>query len=297
MSGCTVIRPNTRQSYAMGVKGIIFAEPTQDFGRLLQSLDPVTSVLVDICYGNLSFQGFKGSRFRGVDWPSLLRIAAIIGGTNPDLSGDMPFSKRHHASVCQKFGGRNPMDGVKTVFIHGLYGCSVLLDWYSQGLASCAEKKDVLAFQRSYDAMLIGMLRQIFRVSKRGISVWFTVPLKPGTSRLRQGACLVPDIDQPKLLQELTCLSDLIVSQTDVWRDGIAHTVLVTDPLNKWELPAKSAAAFGLAALEPPDLAELIRKVSAQSVPESECLEGFNPLDQAISMGCECLEGGFCNMA
>lgn len=258
----------------MGVKGVIFADPTQDLGCLVQSLDPEKSALVDVCYGNLFLQNFTGSYFRGSDWASLVRIAAIIGGTNPDLSGDMPFSKHHFASVCQEIGGRNPMDGVETVFVHGLYGLSVLLDWYSQGAAVVTGKEDNSALQKSHDAMLIGMLRQIFRVTKRGISVWFTVPLKPEFNRLSQCDCLVPDIDQPKLLQELTCLSDLIVSQTDVWKDGVAHTVLVTDPRNKWGLPAKSAAAFGLAPLEPPDLSELRRKIMQNPHNHSGALKG-----------------------
>ncbi|MEO5335047.1 MAG: hypothetical protein H7839_23795, partial [Magnetococcus sp. YQC-5] len=48
----------------------------------------------------------------------------------------------------------------------------------------------------------------------------------------------------------------------------------------------------GLTNSDSLDLAELIDKtVLSKMLARKWCLEGFNPLDQAISMGCECLEG------
>ncbi|MBF0341051.1 MAG: hypothetical protein HQL95_08845 [Magnetococcales bacterium] len=54
----------------------------------------------------------------------------------------------------------------------------------------------------------------------------------------------------------------------------------------------------GLTNSDSLDLAELINKISlSKMLARKQCLEGFNPLDQTISMSYECLEGGFCNMA
>ncbi|MBF0341052.1 MAG: hypothetical protein HQL95_08850 [Magnetococcales bacterium] len=48
----------------------------------------------------------------------------------------------------------------------------------------------------------------------------------------------------------------------------------------------------GLTNSDSLDLAELINEIAlSKMLARKQCLEGFNPIDQAISMGCECLEG------
>ncbi|MBF0612025.1 MAG: hypothetical protein HQL55_12965 [Magnetococcales bacterium] len=237
-----------------------------DVGLLAQSLIPTSSLLVDIGHGSLSCNRFKGRRLQVDNWSGLLEIAAIVGDINPELGGNAYFSRQHVTSVRRGLEGKNLLEGVDTVFINGWHGISTLLDWHVQGQAvDTMEDREPIHnhFGTQSGQRSIQLLRQLFRAGKKGISVWLTVPLKPSTSPIHTNH-LVPDIDQPEILQELLCISDLVVSQASIWVDGAVRTVLVTDPHNKWGLPAKSATAFGLAPLEPPDLSALSRKVLVQ---------------------------------
>lgn len=263
MGGISLISPGKNQSYTMGIKGVIFSEPTHDLGVLIQGLDPTRTVLVDTTLGNWSSKQFSGKRICVDDWKGLQDVAGIIGGANPNLGGDLPFSKQHVAMVRQRLGGKDHLTGLDTIFVHGWHGIATLLDWYAQGHVVA---EDEFTFSRQHLSLLthesIRLLRQLFRAAKRGFNLWLTVPLKPVPSYSTPSPGLIPDIALPDVRQEMLCLADIIVSQVDIWEGDDFHTRLVTDPRNRWGLPAKSSTVFNLLPLENPDLPTLVRKVT-----------------------------------
>jgi len=243
----------------LGIKGTIFSSPDQDLWPLIQSLSPANTAMVAVGLGDLTCTRSRGLRLQVGDWSHLTDMAALLGGINPALSGDLPYSRQHHASVLQTYGNRNPMDGIETIWIHG-WGIRAILEWHCLGMSAWADKEESTAFHHFQNNLMIRFLRQIFRASIKGVNVWLSFPLRqpadPDSVRNRP----VPDLED-EVFHELLCASDLVVSVANVWKNGTLQTALVTTPHNSWIYPAKASSAFGLKPLEEPDLTALTRKI------------------------------------
>lgn len=249
-------------SYRMGIKGGIFSLPEHDVWPLIRSLPATKTLLVNIGLGTLGFGQFPGQAFHVHDWPNLMDLAVIVGGGNPSLKADLPFSPQHHDSVLRTMGGTDPMEGVETIMIHG-WGIRTILEWHCLGLHAWTGKEETTEFQRFQTGQLIGFMRQIFRASLRGIHVWITFPLRHPNEMAGSNNRPLPDLPGD-VIHEMMCLSDLVLSMEEIWNCGTPETTLITAHNNSWGYPAKSSKAFGLDPLEPADLLALTNKVMGE---------------------------------
>ena len=278
MNGSPQTNRGRSSLYRMGIKGGIFSSPEHDFWPLVRSFPTTKTLLVDAGLGTIDFGQFPGQTLQAHDWPSLMDLAALIGGGNPSLNGDLPFSTQHHASVLQDLGGIDPTENVENILIRG-WGIRAILEWHCQGLPEWAGKDNTTSFYHLQNTMLIRLLRQLFRASRRGIHVWITFPLKSSTETA--GSNSRPFSDLPDgTVHELMCVTDLVLSMAEVWKDGSPQTALITDHRNAWGYPAKASGALGLDPMEPTDLSELTRKVmaSVRNVGQAE------PMTERFSM-------------
>jgi hypothetical protein len=246
-------------SYRMGIKGGIISSPEYDIWHLLQNLPSANTLLVNMGLGNLVCSQFLGQSMHAHDWQKMIDAAVLLGGGNQSLSSELPYSPQHYASVLQTMGGNDPMQGIETVIIHG-WGIQAILESHCLGLAEWAGKDNNTAFHNLQSALLIRLLRQIFRASLRGIDVWITFPLKQADESAGLKYRLIPNLPDEAVL-ELMSLSDFVLSMADVRRGGSTQTALITDPNNTWGYPAKASKAFGLNPLEPTDLPALTKKI------------------------------------
>ncbi|MBF0186287.1 MAG: hypothetical protein HQL50_00005 [Magnetococcales bacterium] len=226
---------------------------------MIQSLPTTVTLLVNAGLGTIEHGQFPGQTLQAHDWPYLVDLAALIGGGNPSLNGDLPFSSQHHASVLQAVGGIDPTEKVETILIRG-WGIRAILEWHCHGLPEWAGKDNTTAFQHFQNTLLVRLLRQIFRASLRGIHVWITFPLKYSTEMERSNSHPAPDLPGD-VIHELMCVSDLVLSMADVWKDGSSQTALITDRHNVWGYPAKASSALSLDPLEPTDITALTSKI------------------------------------
>ncbi|WP_085440218.1 hypothetical protein [Magnetofaba australis] len=261
MNGSPQTDRGRSSSYRMGIKGGIFSSPEHDFWPLIRSLPTTNALLVDAGLGTLGHGQFQSQTLQAHDWAGLMDLAVLIGGGNPSLNGDLLFSSQHHASVLQDMGGIDPTENVENVLIRG-WGIRAILEWHCQGLPEWLGKDNTTAFHQLQNTLLIRLLRQIFRASLRGIHVWITFPLKSSTEMVGSNSRPFPDLPD-EVVHELMCVSDLVLSVADVWKDGSLQTALITDHRNVWGYPAKASGALGLDPLEPTDIAALTRKVMA----------------------------------
>ena len=99
-----IITADQRLAEPRGIKGCIFGKSGIGKTSLLWTLDPARTLFIDLEAGDLAIEGWPGDSIRPRTWAECRDFAVFIGGPNPALRDEQPYSPAHHAAVCQKFG-------------------------------------------------------------------------------------------------------------------------------------------------------------------------------------------------
>lgn len=115
-----IITADQRLAEARGIKGCIFGKSGIGKTSLLWTLDPATTLFIDLEAGDLAIEGWTGDTLRPRTWTECRDIAVFIGGVNPALRDDQPFGAAHFAAVCERFGDPSVLDRYETIFIDSI---------------------------------------------------------------------------------------------------------------------------------------------------------------------------------
>ena len=102
--GLRIITATERMAEPRGIKGCIFGRSGVGKTSLLWTLPAPTTLFVDLEAGDLAVEGWTGDTIRPRTWLECRDFAAFIGGPNPALRDDQPYSAAHYAAVCERFG-------------------------------------------------------------------------------------------------------------------------------------------------------------------------------------------------
>ena len=105
-----IITADQRLAEPRGIKGCIFGKSGIGKTSLLWTLDPARPLFIDLEAGDLAIEGWPGDSIRPRTWAECRDFAVFIGGPNPALRDEQPYSPAHHAAVCQKFGDPAALD-------------------------------------------------------------------------------------------------------------------------------------------------------------------------------------------
>ena len=79
-----------------------------------------TTLFFDLEAGDLAIEGWSGDTIRPRTWEECRDFAVFIGGPNPALRDDQPYSQAHFDEVCAKFGDPAALDRYETIFIDSI---------------------------------------------------------------------------------------------------------------------------------------------------------------------------------
>ena len=90
----------------------MIAGTTSGIGKtsLLWTLEPERTLFFDLEAGDLAIEGWSGDSIRPKTWQECRDFAVFIGGPNPALREDQPYSQAHFDAVCAKFVKLSPAD-------------------------------------------------------------------------------------------------------------------------------------------------------------------------------------------
>src|SRR5689334_13115846 len=91
--GFSIIRADERLAEARGIKAAIFGKPGIGKTSLLWTLDASSVLFTDLEAGDLAVEGWPGDTIRPRTWQECRDLAAFIGGPNPALRDNQPFSE------------------------------------------------------------------------------------------------------------------------------------------------------------------------------------------------------------
>ena len=87
-----IISADQRLAEPRGIKGAIFGKSGIGKTSLLWTLDPATTLFIDLEAGDLAIEGWPGESVRPRTWTECRDFAVFIGGPNPALRDDQVYS-------------------------------------------------------------------------------------------------------------------------------------------------------------------------------------------------------------
>jgi len=167
-----IITADQRLAEPRGIKGCIFGKSGIGKTSLLWTLDPARTLFMDLEAGDLAIEGWPGDSIRPRTWAECRDFAVFIGGANPSLRDEQPYSPAHHAAVCTKFGDPAAVDRFETIFVDSITVAGRLCFQWCKGqpeaLSEKTGKPDVRGAYGLHGREMIGWLTHcVFARSNR----------------------------------------------------------------------------------------------------------------------------------
>ena len=258
-----IISADERLAEQRGVKMLIVGPTGVGKTSLLRTLDPVSTLFVDIEAGDLSVQDVNVDTVRIDTWQAARNLACRISGPNPSFPSTACYSPAHYTGV----GGAFP-DGDRyyTIFVDSLSAASRLsFRWAEQqpeGFSERSGKKDTRGAYGLHAREMINWLQQLQHA--RSKNVIFVAILDKVTDEFNV-TTWQSQMEGQRTGRELPGIVDQIITMQWIdFGDGAPVRAFVCTSPNSWNYPAKDRAGQ-LEQIEKPHLGELIQKLTSRS--------------------------------
>ena len=268
-----IISADQRLAEPRGVKGTIFGKSGIGKTSLLWTLNPDTTLFIDLEAGDLAIEGWSGDSVRPRTWAECRDFAVFIGGPNPALRDDQVYSEAHFAAVCERFGDPASLDRYNTVFIDSITVAGRLCFQWCKGqpeaFSDKTGKPDVRGAYGLHGREMIAWLTHLQHT--RAKNVWFVGILDEKLDDFNR-RIFQPQIDGSKTGLELPGIVDEVLTMAEIKDDsGTPYRAFVCQTINQWNFPAKDRSGR-LDLIEEPHLGRLMAKIRGPVKPASERL-------------------------
>ena len=281
-----IISADQRLAEKRGVKGVLLGKAGIGKTSQLWTLPETTTLFMDLEAGDLSIEGWAGDTIRPRTWQQCRDFAVFIGGPNPALRPDQPYSQSHFDAICAQFGDPAVLDRYETLFIDSITVAGRLcLQWCKGQPQAYSEKTGKPDNWGAYGLLgqeLIGWLSHLQHT--RRMSVWFVGILDEKVDDAKRRVFSL-QIDGSKTGLELPGIVDEVITLTDIKDlNGAVNRTFVCHTLNEWGFPAKDRSGR-LSPTEPPHLGRLMAKIQGPVSPAAERLsfEGLASMNPTLS--------------
>ena len=262
MSGLRIITADERRAAQSGIKGVIFGPAKIGKTSLLWTLDPATTLFVDLEAGGLSVRGWGGDTIEIRDWDTARNVACWLGGPNPAMRPDQAYSQAHYSYVASEYGDPAGMEKYRTIFIDSITVASRLAFQWAKGQPQAFSERTGKPDSRGAYGLLgqemIGWVTQLQHIGVR--NVWFVGLLDTKRDDFNR-EYFEPQIEGSKTGLELPGIVDQVVTMAELKADdGAAYRAFVCTRPNPWGYPAGDRSGK-LEMIERPHLGELMDKI------------------------------------
>jgi hypothetical protein len=254
-----------RNAGPRGVKALILGPAGIGKTSLLRTLDPITTLFVDLEAGDLAVQDVAADTMRPKTWDECRDLAAFLGGPNPALSPEQPYGSAHYDRVCQAMDAPDALERYQTYFVDSItVAARLCFRWSSQQAEAFSEKTgkpDIRGAYGLHAREMIAWLTQLQHARTK--HVVFVGILEPVSDEFHRSTWQ-PQIEGAKTGRELPGIVDQVLTLQFVRFDGDEEPTraFVCQPQNTYSWPAKDRSGR-LGLFEKPDLGVLIAKITA----------------------------------
>lgn len=268
-----IITADQRLAENRGIKGVIFGKSGIGKTSLLYTLNPETTLFIDLEAGDLAIEGLAIDSVRPRTWEEFRDFAVFLGGPNPALRDDQPFSRAHYDYACEKMGDPASLAKYDTYFIDSITVLGRLCFQWCKGQPEAYSEKTGKADNRGayglHGREMISALTHLQHV--RGKNVWLVGILDRKVDDFNR-VQWVPQIEGSKTGLELPGIVDQVVSMVDMQaEDGPPYRAFVCHTLNPYGYPAKDRSGR-LDLIEQPHLGRLMDKIRGKAKPAADRL-------------------------
>jgi hypothetical protein len=257
-----IISADQRLAAPRSIKGCIFGKSGIGKTSLLWTLDPATTLFMDLEAGDLAIEGWAGDTIRPKTWDECRDFAVFIGGPNPALRDDQPYSQAHFDAVVARLGDPAQLDRYGTVFIDSITVAGRLCFQWTKGqpeaFSDKTGKPDIRGAYGLHGREMIAWLTHLQHT--RSKNIWFVGILDEKLDDFNRKQ-FVPQIDGAKTGLELPGIVDEVISMVELKDDeGAPYRAFICQTLNPFGFPAKDRSGR-LDMIEEPDLGRLMTKI------------------------------------
>ena len=262
MNGFKIITADERMATQDGIKGVIFGPAKIGKTSLLWTLDPESTLFVDLEAGGLSVQGWQGDSIEVRTWEFARDLACFLGGANPAMRPDQNYSQAHYDAILPAFGDPGILNKYKTIFVDSITVAGRLAFQWGTGQPEAFSEKtgkpDVRSAYGLLGREMIAWLTQLQHIKSRNI--WFVGLLDAKKDDFGR-TTHEPQIEGSKTGLELPGIMDQVVTMTELAADdGTHYRAFVCTRPNQWGYPAGDRSCK-LDQIEPPHLGRLMDKI------------------------------------
>jgi len=273
-----IISADQRLAEPRGIKGTIFGKSGIGKTSLLWTLEPATTLFIDLEAGDLAIEGWSGDSVRPRTWAECRDFAVFIGGPNPALRDDQVYSDAHYAAVCERFGDPVALDRYQTIFIDSITVAGRLCFQWCKGqpeaFSDKTGKPDIRGAYGLHGREMIAWLTHLQHT--RAKNVWFVGILDEKLDDFNR-RIFSAQIDGSKTGLELPGIVDEVLTMAEIKDDaGTPYRAFVCQTINAWNFPAKDRSGR-LLSVEEPHLGRLMAKIRGPVRPASERLAFGRP--------------------
>jgi hypothetical protein len=243
MSKLPIISAEERLNQKRGIKGCIFGKSGIGKTSLLWTLDPKSSLFVDLEAGDLAVEGWAGDTIRPKTWQDARDLAAFIGGANPAIPNNLCYSQSHYDEVCKQFGNPYSLDKYETIFIDSLTVAGRLcFGWCKGQPQSFSDKTGKPDIRGTY-----GLQGQEMNEKTDDFGRRFYTPQIEGSKT---------GLELPGIVDQVITMAEINDGEAAPYRAFINHTI------NPYGYPAKDRSGR-LAMIEEAHLGKLMEKIKS----------------------------------
>ena len=278
MSGLPIISADQRLAERRGIKGVILGPSGIGKTTLLWTINPATTLFMDMEAGDLALEGWTGDTLRPQTWEACRDFAVFIGGPNLAFRDDQFYSQAHYNRVIGQFGDPRVLNKYETIFIDSITVAGRLcFQWCKGQPQAFSEKTGKPDLRGAYGLQGQEMIAWITHLQHtRQKNIWFVGILDRKVDDFNKEH-FIAQIEGSKTGLELPGIVDQVITMNRFNDpDGNPFRAFVCQTLNTWGYPAKDRSGR-LDLLETPHLGQLMEKIKQPVKPAAERLTFGRP--------------------
>jgi hypothetical protein len=263
-----IIKADDRLKVVPKINIAIFGPSGVGKTTLARTLDPKTTLFVDLEAGTLAIQDWAGdvldvrsaaTELGAHPWEIARALALYIGGPDP-ADRDGAYSAAMYEKIKAVFEGLD-LSKYTTIFVDSITVASrEALKWAQIQPEAMSEKTGKPDMRGAYGLLGREMMRWLTHLQHSNKSIIVVGILDSEKDDLNR-ISWTPQIEGSKTGRELPGIFDQVVTlQSFTTPEGITYRGLVCTQMNPWGYPAKDRSGR-LDMVEPPHLGELITKI------------------------------------
>ena len=278
-----IIPADQRVTATRGVKVLILGPTGVGKTSQLRTLDPQTTLFIDIEAGDLAVQDLAVDTLRPRTWPECRDLAVALAGANPAVPADACYSAAHYAAVRDQFGDPERLGRYRpssSTASPPPAGCA------SPGRASSRKPSPIAAARRISAAPTVCTRREMLAwlmhlQQARGINVIFVGVLETVTDDFNRTEHRL-QLEGARTGRELPAIVDEVITYNWIdFGDGVLDAQPSSAPRRtRGAIPAKDRSGR-LDQLEPPHLGKLINKLTKPGAAASPDLSAAHESKEA----------------